>query len=377
MEVRNAAVAAIAHLGEVAVGRLLKALKDERWRVREHAAKACGEIKDTRTVDALIVACRDRDGAVKSAAAEALGKMGDPKAIPALIKLFRDSSKTVRETAGTALVTIGAPSVDALIECLKDKDFVVRCHGARALGGMTNDYQYGRSWVKDPRVVVALIESLKDPDRAVREDATIALGMIGDPRAIDALMEAMKDGAVKRHAIMSLGMIGDVRALPPVLAALKGKGIRQDGTPMPGCIVSEEAFIKEAAATALGHFRDPRVIPDLILLLKDGVLRERAANALVLIGDAAIEPLISFLYDPKASEVESEGERVLSFASARLSAVDALRQLVLETLQKLGWEPPQEEEKVDSSQTDNLRVDLPLGDTGRFGPSGDLAKGAM
>ncbi|TLY17304.1 MAG: HEAT repeat domain-containing protein [Nitrospirae bacterium] len=142
-------------------------------------------------------------------------------------------------------------------------------------------------------------------------------------------------------------------------------------------MVSEEAFIKEAAATALGHFRDPRVIPDLILLLKDGVLRERAANALVLIGDAAIEPLISFLYDPKASEVESEGERVLSFASARLSAADALRQLVLETLQKLGWEPPQEEEKVDSSQTDNLRVDLPLGDTGRFGPSGDLAKGAM
>ena len=120
-----------------------------------------------------------------------------------------------------------------------------------------------------------------------------------------------------------------------------------------------------------------RGIPDLILLLKDGVLRERAANALVLIGDAAIEPLISFLYDPKASEVESEGERVLSFASARLRAVDALRQLVLETLQKLGWEPPQEEEKVDSSQTDNLRVDLPLGDTGRFGPSGDLAKGAM
>jgi HEAT repeat protein len=367
----------MAHLGPVALESLLKCLKDERWRVREHAAKACGEIKDARAVDLLIVACRDRDGAVKSAAAEALGKIGDPKAISALVKLFRDSSKTVRETAGTALVTIGTPSVDALIGCLKDKDFVVRCHGARALGGMTSDYQYGRSWVKDERVVDALIEKLKDQDRAVREDATIALGMIGDPRAIDALIEAMKDGAVKRHAIMSLGMIGDVRALPPVLDALKGKGIRQDGTPMPGCIVSEEAFIKEAAATALGHFRNPRVIPDLILLLKDGVLRERAANALVLIGDAAIEPLVSFLYDPKASEVESEGERVLSFASARLSAVDALRQLVLETLQKLGWEAPPEDEKVDSSQTDNLRVDLPLGETGRFGPAGDLAKGAM
>ena len=260
---------------------------------------------------------------------------------------------------------------------LKDKDFVVRCHAARALGGMTSDYQYGRSWAKDPRVVDALIDTLKDRDRAVREDATIALGMIGDPRAIDALIEAMKDGAVKRHAISSLGMIGDPRALPPVLDALRGKGIKQTGTPTPGCIVSEDAFIKEAAATALGHFRSTRIIPDLIMLLKDGILRERAADSLVLIGDASIEPLVAFLHDPKASEVEAEGERVLSFATNRLNATDALRQLVIETLEKLGWQPPTDESSVDSSLTDNLRVDKPLGETGRFGPAGDLAKGAM
>jgi HEAT repeat protein len=175
---------------------------------------------------------------------------------------------------------------------------------------------------------------------------------------------------------MSLGMIGDSRALPPVLDALKGKGIPQDGTPTPGCIVSEEAFIKEAAATALGHFRDPRVIPELIPLLKDMVLRERASASLVLIGDTAIEPLVAFLHDPKASEVESEGERVMSFATSRLTAVDALKQIALETLKKLGWEPPHEDE-VDSSRADNLRADKPLGDIGRFGPSGDLAKGAM
>jgi HEAT repeat protein len=376
-EVRDAAVGAMGLLHAHAMELLIKSLKDERWRVREHAAKACGEIKDRQAVDPLMAACRDRDGAVKSAVAEALGKLGDPKAVPALIKLFRDSSKTVRETAGTALVAIGEPSVDVLIESLKDKDFVVRCHAARALGGMTTDYQIGRSWVQTPRVVDALIATLKDPDRAVREDATIALGMIGDPRAIDALVEAMKDGAVKRHAIMSLGMIGDVRALQPIIDALRGKGIRQEGTPTPGCIVSEESFIREAAVTALGHFRDPRVIPELIMLLKDVVLRERAAASLELIGDSAIEPLVAFLHDPKAIETDKEGERVLSFATARLSASEALRKIALDTLKKLGWEPVAEEEGVDSSQTDNLRVDRPLGDTGRFGPAGDLAKGAM
>jgi HEAT repeat protein len=370
-------VAAMVHLGEPTVERLIHALKDERWRVREHAAKACGDIKDARAVDGLIAACRDRDGAVKSAAAEALGKIRAENAVPALVKLFRDSSKTVRETAGTALVTIGEASVDPLFDALADKDFVVRCHAVRALGGMTTDYQIGRSWVKHPKVVEKLLDMLKDPDRAVREDATIALGMIGDPRAVDGLIEAMKDGAVKRHAIMSLGMIGDARALPPVLAALKGKGIPQDGTPTPGCIVSEEAFIKEAAATALGHFRDPHVIPNLIMLLKDANLRDRASASLVLIGDTAIEPLVAFLHDPKASEVETEGERVMSFATSRLTLADALKQVVVETLKKLGWEPPQADEAVNSSEADNLRVNMPLGDTGRFGPSGDLAKGAM
>lgn len=372
MEVRNRAVEAAVHMGPAILDRLVSALKDERWRVREHAAKALGGIKNTKAVDALIAACRDRDGAVKSAAAEALGKIGEPKAVPALIKLFRDSSKIVRETAGTALVYIGEPSVDALIEGLTDKDFVVRCHAARALGGMTTDYQIGRTWVREPKVVDALIAALKDPDRAVREDAAIALGMIGDPQAVDALIEAMRDGAVKRHAIASLGMIGDPRALPAVLDALKGKGIKQQGSPTPGCIVSEEALIKEAAATALGQFRDSRVIPDLIMLLKDGVLREKAAAALIVIGDSAIEPLVSFLHDPKASEVEAEMERVLSYASVRLSAQDALRLIVLQTLERLGWTPPDEEKMdISSSRADNLRVDRPLGVTGRFGPSGD------
>ncbi len=371
MEVREAAVEAMVRLGQPVVERLIACLKDERWRVREHAAKACGGLRDARAVDALVFACKDRDGAVKSATAEALGRIGDAKAIPALIKLFRDPSKTVRETAGTALVAIGEPSVDALLACFADKDFVVRCHAARALGGMTTDYQIGRTWVTQARVVDALIAALKDSDRAVREDATIALGQIGDPRAVDALLEAMKDGAVKRHAIMSLGMIGNARALPAVLDALRGKGIRQDGTPTPGCIISEESFIKEAAVTALGHFRDPMVIPDLVMLLKDGVLRERAAASLVLIGDAVIEPLVAFLHDPKASEVQNN-ERALSFATSRMSAQEALRTLTLDTLKKLGWEPSIDEEQADSSKTDNLRVDMPLGQSGRFGPAGDV-----
>ena len=375
MEVQGETVNAVSSMGTSVVPSLIPCLKDERWRVREQAAKTLGNLKDPQAVQGLIIACRDRDGAVKSSAAEALGKIGDPKAVPTLIKLFKDTSKIVRETAGTALVHIGDSSVDALLQSLKDPHFVVRCHAVRSLGGMTTDYQIGRAWVKEPRVVEALVECLKDPDRAVREDATIALGIIGDSQAVDGLIEATKDGAVKRHAIASLGMIGDPRALPAVLDALKGKGFQQKGTPTPGCIISEEQLIKEAAATALGHLRNPKVIPDLILLLKDIVLREYAASSLVLIGDAAIEPLVSFLHDPDLSKVGKESERVMAFASTRMTASGALRKIIIETLDTLGWEPSTREREASKEQeyTDTSTV---LGLEGRFGASGDFAQPA-
>ena len=66
MDVRNDAVAAMASMGAVVVDRLIAALKDERWRVREHAAKTCGDIQDQEAVEALILVCRDRDGDRKS-----------------------------------------------------------------------------------------------------------------------------------------------------------------------------------------------------------------------------------------------------------------------------------------------------------------------
>ena len=377
MEVQAEAVLAMASIGVGTVPKLITCLKDERWRVREQAAKSLGLLKDSQAVQGLmIVAGRDRDGAVKSAAAEALGRIGDSKAVPALIKLFKDTSKIVRETAGTALLYIGEESIPALIETLKDPHFVVRCHGVRALGGMTTDYQMGKAWTTDSRVVDALILALKDDDRAVREDATIALGIIGDPKAVEGLIEAMKEGAVKRHAISALGMIGDARALRPVMDALKGKGFIQQGTPTPGCIISEDQLIKEAAATALGHFRDQKVIPDLIFLLKDIVLREYAASSLVLMGDVAIEPLVAFLHDPDASKVEKESERVMAFASTRLTASSALKKTVLDTLEKLGWEPLKDEGDDQITDLQYTDPDKVLGEEGRFGASGDFARPA-
>src|SRR6266581_5383104 len=341
-ECRDAAVEGFVTMGAPAVERLITALRDERWRVRESAARALGRIGDTRAVEGLIAALRDRDGAVRTVAAEALGRLGDAQAIKGLIALFKDSSKLVRVSATIALTQIGDATVDPLIAGLKDENFQVRLHSVQALGGITSDYPTGRSWLRDSRPVPHLIALLKDKDRAVREDAAIALGMIGDPSAVPALVEAMQDGAVRVRAIMALGMIADPRSVEPLIRVLEGVGINLKGSPMPGCILSEEWFIREEAAKALGHLNDVRSVPALLQSLKITQIREKASQALIELGPQIIDMLVDFINDPEASKVEQLSENVMSFASNRLDAAASLRALVMDILMQLGWTPPEE-----------------------------------
>jgi hypothetical protein len=90
-------------------------------------------------------------------------------------------------------------------------------------------------------------------------------------------------------------------------------------------------------------------------------------------GAAVRRPIVHRQAQVDHGRVEAEKERVLSYASVRLTAKDALKQIALDTLDKLGWTPSDEVVEISSSQADNLRVDRPLGQSGRFGPSGDLA----
>ena len=110
MEVRDQAVEATAKMGPIVLDRLVTAMKDERWRVREHAAKAAGKIKDSRAVDALIGRLsRPGRSRQERSGGGAWAKSPTRKPFHPLIKMFRDSSKIVRETAGTALVYMGHP----------------------------------------------------------------------------------------------------------------------------------------------------------------------------------------------------------------------------------------------------------------------------
>ena len=75
-------------------------------------------------------------------------------------------------------------------------------------------------------------------------------------------------------------------------------------------------------------------------------------------------------------QVEKESERVMAFASTRLTASSALKKTVLETLGKLGWEPLKDDGQDQLTDLQYTDPDKVLGEEGRFGPSGDFARPA-
>jgi hypothetical protein len=104
--------------------------------------------------------------------------------------------------------------VSVLIHALEDEDanFNTRVEAARALAE-----------TGDARAVEPLIETLKDENEFVREGVASALGQTGDARVVAPLIEALKDESefVREQAAYALGHTGDARALAPLTEALK------------------------------------------------------------------------------------------------------------------------------------------------------------
>jgi HEAT repeat protein len=161
----------------------------------EGTAWALGEIGDPLSVEVLADAVWRRCSVTATCwlSAEALGKIKDPRVVPLLTKVLRTrwasdgeelyenkrehAAKVthLRRSVAWALSEIGAPSVDLLIESLRDENYKVRGYAVWALGK-----------ARDVRAVVPLTKIMKeDVSREVRARATYALGELSDLQTDD------------------------------------------------------------------------------------------------------------------------------------------------------------------------------------------------
>ncbi|WP_071515657.1 HEAT repeat domain-containing protein [Geitlerinema sp. PCC 9228] len=114
--------------------------------------------------------------------------------------------------------------------------------------------------------VESAIANLSHPDTSLRYYAAWWLGKfrIGSADAVAALIEALQDEddrtelggyPLRRNAARALGKIGDPQAVPALLE----------------CLNCEDYYVRESAAQALGEIGDRSAIPPLQTLLAGGV----------------------------------------------------------------------------------------------------------
>jgi len=133
---------------------LIKLLRD--WDVRKYAIAALGKIRDERVLDPLMLQLRNDE--FKDDAINALVELGQP-ALPRLVKALKDKDENVRKQAVLALGKIKhTEAIDPLIDMLSDSDWFTRLTSAAALEAIGDDR--GREAIKplmkDPDMVVRM-----------------------------------------------------------------------------------------------------------------------------------------------------------------------------------------------------------------------------
>jgi len=191
---RARAAWALGEIGDsIPIEQLIVALRDPHATVREEAARALGKIGNTRAVEALIVALDDKDAGVRRMAALALGDIGDPTAVAPLITALGDRDWEVPCCAAIALAKIGKPAVEPLIAVLESKKQTTgKTYETRRTPTGELVLEIGEEeWSK------LLEDAILNIDAKKRWFAVIALGSIGDSRALPVLQRIAQEGDEK------------------------------------------------------------------------------------------------------------------------------------------------------------------------------------
>jgi len=185
-------------------------------------------------------------------AAKALAFCDDPAAVTALVKVLGERDDVVLvNNAVIALGRIRSPNTPAepLLALVGERDADVRSNALLALWHIFDAKRAVGASPLDPvaqQGAVATIETaLFDPaDPLVRANAAAALGALGDPRAVDSLLNLLRDDhpLVRTQTAIALSKLGDEKAIP---ALVKIIDTTPSGTPRKAVILSLTALLEK------------------------------------------------------------------------------------------------------------------------------------
>jgi HEAT repeat protein len=132
----EAAVAALADLGETALEATLPLLQSPSSETRWWAVRVAAAVQTPRAAVALIAALDDRDPLVRQAAAIGLRLQPSIEAAPALVSRLGDRDRLMARLASDALAALGASALPHLRRALRSSDVATRIYATRALASM-------------------------------------------------------------------------------------------------------------------------------------------------------------------------------------------------------------------------------------------------
>jgi HEAT repeat protein len=348
--VRALAAILLAARRDTSVGLLLGDWILDRTVASQHRAlaiEALGLSGSPEVAERLIALARDRGepGLIRGAAVTALGQLGLRSTAPIVVQLLDDHDVDVRNAAAFAVANVvDASDADALRALLRTQEHDGNALASRFLllalgqiGGRVAELRIARALERptvDERIfadlalglaarrsgslvtATPLFEALRDA-RFVDERCAlaIALGLTGQPRALEPLADQALRGAApdaRRYAVIGLYLLaqpGAVSVLEHVLNDDDNPDVRLqamqalarlDPTGSSALIhalngprtptTSERAMLIES----LGLTRDPSAIEPLLALLRNGkavaMEREAATLALGLVYEARTAP---------------------------------------------------------------------------------------
>lgn len=233
---RNAAIEILVGFGRRTAAELIRQLPQVNSEVRKFIIDILGELGQSELAPQLLVYLADADENVRYATVETLGKLRSVVAVAPLLDLLDKAETGLRFTIFEALAAIGSG------------------------------------------VPVSRVSSYAE-DRLLRRAVYSCLGHLGDPHALETLVEGLND-PLKRHRESALLAIGEIiaqvaipRPLPmPVLRAEEFSRL------IESYLDHSDAALQKAACNAVCLYPSLELLQKLLpLLAEDGLRREIVA----------------------------------------------------------------------------------------------------
>ena len=247
---RGNAIDALVRLADPrAVDGLLPLLDSHDPRTRIQAMQALGNMRDSRAVDALstLVPAHSEEEQVRVYAEEALGKIRDARAEPALLSTLGgkvDAQSKPAVVALDVLAKLDSAEVTDVLISRAARDDGLRISALRALGASGS-----------ARAIPVLTDALDADNDQVRVAALLALAMIPDERAVQAVVTCIA-GKLLPDMTDNAALMNALRRNPHVTAETLAALVKQRQNPDFICeVVAELGRIK---------VQDPRLLPALV-----------------------------------------------------------------------------------------------------------------